>query len=104
MKSFYQVNCCETNELHFGSESNYELLNGSYFEQNELSRENIIEKAIIKNITYEPDETYIESDGYTGRCWCATIIDNGLVKYSFRNFSDIVKIYEKKGYKFVKSS
>lgn len=103
MESYYQVNINYTNELHFGRESNYEIYISNYFEQIELSEENIIEKAIIKDIVYEPDIIYIASDGHAGRCWYAEIIDNGIIKYSFRNFSDIVKMYEKKGYKFVNS-
>ena len=103
MESNCQVNINYTNELHFGRESNYEIYISNYFEQIELSQENIIEKAIIKDIVYEPDIIYIASDGHAGRCWYAEIIDNGIIKYSFRNFSDIVKMYEKKGYKFVNS-
>jgi hypothetical protein len=104
MESYYQLNNDYTDELHFGRESNYEIYIGNYFEQIELSQENIIEKAIIKDIVYEPDIIYIASDGHAGRCWYTEIIDNGIIKYSFRNFSDIVKMYEKKGYKFVKST
>jgi hypothetical protein len=67
-----QVNICFTNKLHFGLESNYDKLNGCYFEQIDSLQENII--------------------------------DNGIVNYYFRNFSHLVKMYEEKGYKFIKSS
>jgi len=104
MESFYQVNIYNSNELHFGKESNYEYLNGSYFEQLESMKEDIIEKAIIKNIYYLPDDIYINSDGNAGRCWRAIIIDNGIKNYYFRNFSHLIHLYEKKGYQFVNSN
>jgi len=104
MESYNLINYNEINEFHFGKNSNYEIFNGSYFEQINSFQENFIEKSIIKNIFYSPDITYIESDGNRGRCWCAQIIDNGLVNYYFRNFSHLVQLYEKKGYKFVKSN
>ena len=101
MESNIQVNFGDSKELHFGKESNYKIYIGSYFEQIESLEENIFEKAIIKNIVYHPDNIYIESDGHGGRCWYAEIIDNGIIQFSFRNFSHLVKMYEKKGYKFI---
>ena len=104
MENYILVNISYTNELHLGIDSNYDKLNDCYFEQVESLQENIIEKAIIKHIIYQPDIIYNESDGMAGRCWFATIIDNGIINYYFRNFSHLVKMYEEKGYKFVKST
>jgi hypothetical protein len=57
------------------------------------------------SLYYEPDSLYIKNDGNNGNCWCAKIIDSNedvcVIFYHFRNFEDIVKLYEEKNYKFV---
>lgn len=71
------------------------------------SKTDIINKAIIINIEYKPDELYNKTDGYTGSCWSATIMDSRginnseVITYKFRNFRDLVIHYEKEGFKFV---
>jgi len=85
--------------------SNYESFTGSHFEQKEYGDDNLIYKAIIILISYEPDSTYIESDGRGGTCWCANITDSHedecMVYYHFRKFEDLISIYDSRGYKFV---
>ena len=67
----------------------------------------LINKAIIISIEYNPDELYNKTDGYAGNCWSANIMDsreiNGsiIITYNFRNFRDLVAHYEKEGFKFV---
>jgi hypothetical protein len=90
--------------LHYGSQSGYERFNGTYFEKLECDENNLIDKAIINKIKYEPDSIYRDNDGYGGTCWCAEIIDpdeQGYIYYHFRNFENLVKFYEEKGYKFI---
>ena len=97
-------NYCSKGLLHFGSQSGYERFSGSYFEKIECDENNLIDKAIINSIKYDPDSIYRENDGYAGTCWCAKIIDSdekGFVYYHFRNFESLVKMYEEKGYNFV---
>ena len=91
---------------HFGSQSNYQKLNGSYFEKKDSVEENYTNKAIILSMDYDPDIFYSESDGYNGNCWLAKIIDSeeGFIYYRFRDFGDFVKFYDKKGYQFVKNN
>ena len=104
MNNHIYVSSYSTRGLHFGSESGYERFGGSYFEQLEYNENNIINKAIINKVKYDPDSTYCHTDGYGGTCWCAEIIDSdeqGIIYYHFRNFEDLVGIYNGKGYKFV---
>ena len=92
--------------LHFGKNSNYEKLKGSYFEQENVLEDGFIYKSIIYKIQYEPDDIYNETDGNAGRCWSAQIIDgedNNLVLYYFRNFYELEIYFKKKGYIFVKN-
>ena len=90
--------------LHFGAMSGYDKLQGKWFEQKEFDDNNYMFKAFINNIKYDPDEIYLKNDGYSGNCWTAEILDTKNVKieiYRFRNFVDLVEVFEKKGYKFI---
>ena len=42
-------------KLHFGSQSNYEKLRGSYFEEEHYDEDCFIYKSIIVSIIYKPD-------------------------------------------------
>ena len=106
MSEHIYISSYSTNEIKFDSKTNYEIYSESYFEQLEpYGNSNIIHKAIILSIHYEPDSTYSHTDGYDGTCWCARITDSGenesVLCYHFSNFSNLVKFYEEKGYKFV---
>ena len=97
MNNHIYVSSYSMRGLHFGSESGYERFEGTYFEEIEFNENNIINKAIISNIKYDPDSTYCNTDGYGGTCWCAEIIDSdekGFVYYHFRNFGDLVEMYK----------
>jgi hypothetical protein len=87
--------------LHFGRNANYQSFIGGYFEEKEGSEPNIIYKAIIPEILYSPDTLYIDTDGNAGTCWIALVIDEGYTHYHFRNFEDLVHLYDQKGYKYV---
>jgi hypothetical protein len=90
--------------LHFGPISGYEKLKGNWFEQKEFDEHNYLYRAFINYIIYEPDEIYIRNDGYSGNCWKAEIFDTENEKteiYRFRNFIDLVEVFDKKGYRFV---
>jgi len=87
--------------LHCGKEANYDKLAGDYFEEKESSEQNIIDKALIHEIKYSPDMLYSSVDGYAGTCWQAIVIDNDYIFYHFRNFEDLVHLYDQKGYKYV---
>lgn len=92
---------------HFGSSSNFNRFQNSYFEEihDNIKNTTIINKAIIMSIVYEPDETYSIFDGYFGTCWKASIVDssqdNSILYIHFRNFGDLVSHYEKKGFRFI---
>lgn len=91
--------------LHFGASSELKYFEHCYFEEIN-SENNLINKAIIFSIKYEPDGTYWSSDGYVGNCWTADVSDyrddiNSVITYIFRNFTDLVIHYEKEGFKFV---
>ena len=93
--------------LHFGAGSELKHFENCYFEEIN-SENNLINKAIIFSIKYEPDGTYWSSDGYAGNCWTACVSDyrddvNSVITYIFRNFTDLVIHYEKEGLKFVNS-
>ena len=107
-KSFFQVyiDYNYNKSLHFGKNSNYEKLEGSYFEQENVLEDGFIYKSIIHKMNYEPDKIYKETDGYAGRCWSSQIIDGedgNLVLYYFRNFYELEIYFKKKGYIFVKN-
>jgi len=92
--------------LHFGEISNYEKLKNKWFEQMEFDDKNFIHKAFIVDIIYSPDNTYSTTDGHWGTCWLAHILDSGNEDncyniYRFRNFMDLIELYNLKGYKFV---
>ena len=104
MSNHVNVPISNIHVLHFGSQSNYEKLCGSYFEEEINDEDVIMNKSIIVSVIYKPDIVYENSDGYGGRCWVAEIIDSkedGKNIYYFRNFIDLVKMYEEKGYKFI---
>ncbi len=88
--------------FHFGSISGYEILKYSWFEKKEFDDNNYLYKAFINDIKYDPDEIYLKNDG----CWIAEIFDTENVKtemYRFRNFIDLVEVFDKKGYRFCRS-
>jgi hypothetical protein len=90
--------------LHLGSSSCYERLKHKWFEQKEFDKDNFMHKALIFDINYGPDEIYCNTDGHGGTCWIANIFDsaNGEQNtYHFRNFIDLVDLFDKKGYKFI---
>lgn len=88
--------------LNFGNQANYKSYVDCYFEK---IKENFIDKAILYDIECNLDSTYIHTDGNSGTCWCAKVLDSeeeSIIYYHFRNFEDLVAMYEEKGYKFVK--
>jgi hypothetical protein len=92
--------------LHFGLSSDYKKLKSHWFEQNKFDKNNYLHKAIIIEINYKPDEIYNKTDGYWGRCWLAVIFDSSDEKqktYNFRNFADLIELFEKNGYKFIEA-
>lgn len=72
----------------------------------EADQNDLLHKAIINSINYEPDSIYSTTDGYTGTCWVSEMIDSdyeyGYQYLHFRNFEDLVEFYQQKGYKFNK--
>jgi len=101
MENHIYIQSAPQSGLHFGRNANYEKLVGSYFEEKESSEPNFINKALIHEITYSSDALYSESDGNAGTCWIASVIDEGYTHYHFRNFEDLVHLYDQKGYKYV---
>ena len=105
MEKHIYVSSYSTNDIIFDSES----LKGCYFEQtNHDSNSNTINKAIIHSIDYCPDSTYCHTDGNEGTCWCSIIIDSSeheyITLYHFRNFENLLEIFNEKGYKFIKKN
>jgi len=104
MNNHIYVSSYSTIALHFGSQSGYERFAGCHFEEKTDSENNIINKSIILSVKYDPDSIYRDTDGNGGTCWCAEIIDSdeeGIVYYHFRNFENLVEMYNAKGYKFI---
>jgi hypothetical protein len=90
--------------LHFGLQSDYTKLTSHWFEQKEFDDSNFLHKAFILDISYKPDEIYKNTDGTWGRCWKAIICDTygeTTQTYYFRNFIDLIKEFDKKGYIFL---
>lgn len=90
--------------LHFGEISNYKQFKNKWFEQTEFDDDNLMYKAIIIDIKYFPDEYYYKNDGYCGTCWVAEIVvlsEGTFNKYYFRNFIDLIELFNEKGYKFI---
>lgn len=88
---------------HFGSFNRLKPFIGCYFEEIKPAT-NIIKKAVITKIEYNPDEIYSSTDGYAGKCWTAHIknsTNEEEIMYNFRNIRDLVNHYEKQGFKFV---
>jgi len=88
---------------HFGKMYHIKPFIDHHFEEKN-SDTNIINKAFILNIEYNPDKIYLSTDGYAGNCWTATVLDSIQeceIIYNFRNFRDLVIYYEKQGLKFV---
>lgn len=100
------INLPSVGGFHFGSMFQLNGFINKHFEEIN-STTNTINKAIIIDIDYNPDEIYNKTDGYAGKCWTANISDsrliNGfpLITYNFRNFNDLLAHYEKEGFKFV---
>jgi len=99
------INVTPCSGYHFGGASHIKKFEICYFQEiNSIS--NFINKAIIIDIKYNPDEIYSKNDGYAGNCWTAHIedsreIEGGAIIYNFRNFGDLVAYYEKEGFTFV---
>jgi len=93
-------------KYHFGRMIDLEKYVDCYFESNLADESNIINKAIIYSIVYNPNEIYCRTDGYAGACWTATIHDSRLIKgkstykLNFRNFVDLVVHFETEDMKF----
>jgi hypothetical protein len=86
--------------------SNYQIYEGKWFEQMESdANSNIIYKAIIFSIKYEPDSTFCHTSGEDGTCWCSQISDSSedisVLFYHFRNFENLLELFKEKGYKFI---
>jgi hypothetical protein len=93
--------------MHFGSDSNYSRFFGSYFIKKDFGDEKFLNKHIIIEVKYEPDEIYRMNDGYGGRCWIVAIIDyenDKMNRYYIRNWIDIVHFYKEKGFEYVQES
>jgi len=92
--------------LHFGIINDYKKLKNRWFEQKEFNDDNFMHKAFIYDIIYKPDEYYFKTDGYWGSCWVAEIFDSAdttLKTYRFRNFMDLIYLFDKKGYTFIEN-
>ena len=89
--------------VHFGLPTNYEKLTGRSFIKKQLDNGIRYKSTIIKMI-YDPDEIYCLTEIDKGTCWSAYILDSEEANvncYHFRNFVDMIEMYEEKGYKFV---
>ena len=101
-----EMNLPSVGGYHFGASIDLSKYSGSYFENNNTDELNTIDKAIIISISYNPDEIYNTTDGYTGNCWSAIIHDARLIdnvhryKLNFRNFSDLITHFELQDMKF----
>ena len=99
------INLPSVGGYHFGYMDDVKKFIENYFEEINPTT-NIINKAFIISIEYNPNEIYNKTDGHAGHCWTAQISDsreiNGgsLITYNFRNFRDLVAHYEKEGFKF----
>jgi len=85
---------------HFGKMVDLSKYTGCHFETNNDDECNTIHKAFILSLFYQADEMYNKTDGYTGNCWKADIIDSRFINNEhiytliFRNFSDLVNHFE----------
>jgi hypothetical protein len=107
MEKHIYVSNYSTNGVDLGEINNYEIFKGKHFEQtNHDANSNIIHKALIYSIHFEPDSTYFHTDGYSGTCWLAKILDSAedenMTFYHFRNFENLIQIFKEKGYTFIK--
>lgn len=100
------INLPSIGGYHFGSINQLKPFFDKHFEERNPKTDTVNIAKII-NIEYKPDELYNKTDGYSGNCWSANIVDSRkinsslLIKYNFRNFRDLVAHYEKEGFKFV---
>lgn len=105
MEKHIYVSNYSTNGIDLGEIKKYEIFKGTWFEQLEpYGDNNIIHKANIISVHYEPDSTYYHTDGYSGTCWIAKILDSAeeeIIVYHFRNFQNLIQLFKEKGYKFV---
>jgi len=91
-------------DLDYGGIINYDKLKHKWFEQIDFdNNNNFINKALILDIKYAPDDIYCKTEGKWGTCWIAEILDSGdessyHTNYHFRNLMDLIKIYNSKGY------
>jgi hypothetical protein len=86
---------------HFSSNYHIKPFIGHYFQEIN-SKSDFVNKATIIQIEYKPDDIYSSSDGHAGNCWEAIINDSretNNIAYYFRNFRDLVRYYEKLGFK-----
>ena len=106
MEKHIYVSNYSTNGIDLGEIKKYEIFKGKYFEQtNNDNNSNTIHKALIYSINYEPDSTYYHTDGYSGTCWIARILDSAeedIIVYHFRNFENLIQLFKEKGYTFIK--
>ena len=102
--------------LHQGSSANYERFVGSYFVKKQVDEPNTIVASPCDSVNhcntqhtiiyaaYQPDYSYMDSDGVYGRCWvvCVNNTETGeWTTYTIRNWIDLVKYYESFDYAFV---
>jgi hypothetical protein len=87
--------------LHFGSQSNYYYLIGTYFFKNNNT-------ATIYDINYCPTDLYNTTDGIAGKCWNIKLYENNphnntIINriYLIRDFEDLITIYKKRNYSFI---
>jgi hypothetical protein len=103
-KHIYVSSYFTTNE--YIEPSNYKFYEGKWFEQLETrENSNIIHKALIYSINYEPDSTFCHTNGQDGTCWSAKILDSAedeyILFYHFNNFQNLLELFKEKGYKFI---
>ena len=100
------INLQSNAKYHFGAAHSIKSFEGCWFEEIEPDVNNkFINKVVIIETKYEPNEVYNRTDGYAGNCWEAILTDScndNVITFRFRDFVDLIIYYEKLGFKFVK--
>lgn len=104
MTDIIKIPCYSTPlTMHFGSESNYQRFVGTAYFICEKDKDLGAKKHRITGVTYDPDSVYGMTDGHAGNCWKVTVAndeDGSSATYSIRNWIDIVRHYQDKGFEF----
>ncbi len=85
--------------LHMGTMERCEQYIGSYFES-KVTVADLIRRAHIVQLVYEPDKRYVSTQGREGRCWVAYLDRYQSTRWicgykiSFRNFTDLRYYFE----------